>query len=153
VRIGISHGRAVLAVANTGLLVPPDQVDRLFQPFERFGADRSPTRTATGSDFPSIRACNCGGRGCRGLCLPPALKREPGGKPGAYRAQRRGLRRYGVISEPGVPAEAERAVDQGLVAADRGVRADLEVGPDQLALDLLIALPGAVPGQLRSYEV
>ena len=34
-----------------------------------------------------------------------------------------------VISEPGGPAEAERAVDQGLVAADRDIGADLEVGP------------------------
>ena len=47
--------------------------------------------------------------------------------------------------EPGVPAEAERAVDQGLVAADRGVGADLEVGPAQLVLDLLVALLDPVP--------
>src|SRR2546429_9078434 len=45
-----------------------------------------------------------------------------------------------VISEPGSPAEAERAVDQGLVAADRDIGADLEVGPAQLVLDLLVAL-------------
>src|SRR5213078_5381486 len=50
-----------------------------------------------------------------------------------------------VISEPGVPAEAERAVDQGLVAADREIGADLEVGPAQLVLDLLVALLGPVP--------
>ena len=50
-----------------------------------------------------------------------------------------------VISEPGVPAEAERAVDQGLVAADRDVGADLEISPAQLGLDLLVALPGPVP--------
>jgi len=37
-----------------------------------------------------------------------------------------------VIGEPGVPAEAERAVDQGLVAAGRGIGADLEVGPAEL---------------------
>ena len=45
-----------------------------------------------------------------------------------------------VISEPGSPAEAERAVDQRLVAADREVGADLEVGPAQLVFDLLVAL-------------
>jgi hypothetical protein len=45
-----------------------------------------------------------------------------------------------VISEPGVPAEAERAVDEHLVAADREVGADLEVGPAELVLDLLVAL-------------
>ena len=36
--------------------------------------------------------------------------------------------------EPGVPAEAERAVDQHLVPADGDVGADLEVGPAQLVL-------------------
>ena len=45
-----------------------------------------------------------------------------------------------AFGEPGGPAEAERAVDQHLVAPDRGVRADLEVGPAQLVLDLLVAL-------------
>jgi hypothetical protein len=38
------------------------------------------------------------------------------------------------IGEPGGPAEAEGAVDQGLVAADGDVGADLEVGPAQLVL-------------------
>src|ERR1019366_448370 len=50
-----------------------------------------------------------------------------------------------VISEPGGPAEAEGAVDQGLVAADGGVGADLEVGPAQLVLDLFVALLDPVP--------
>jgi hypothetical protein len=44
------------------------------------------------------------------------------------------------MGEPGVPAEAERAVDQHLVAADGDVGADLEVGPAELVLDLLVAL-------------
>ncbi len=46
----------------------------------------------------------------------------------------------GVISGPGSPAEAERAVDRRLVAADRDIGADLEVGPAQLVLNLLVAL-------------
>ena len=106
-------------------------------------------------------------RGRLGPCGPPALQRDPGGKPGADRAQRprprtalagarrraaplsprpgswprcRRLVRCRVIGEPGGPAEAERAVDQHLVAADRDVGADLEVGPAQLVLDLLVAL-------------
>jgi signal transduction histidine kinase len=33
-------GRAVLSVRNTGAVVPPAEVDRLFQPFQRLGADR-----------------------------------------------------------------------------------------------------------------
>src|SRR4051794_37668565 len=48
------------------------------------------------------------------------------------------------FAEPGVPAEAERAADEGLVAADGDVGADLEIGPAQLVLDLLVALLGPV---------
>jgi signal transduction histidine kinase len=36
----ITNGRAVVTVANTGPPVPPDQVDRLFQPFQRQGTQR-----------------------------------------------------------------------------------------------------------------
>jgi signal transduction histidine kinase len=32
-----SHGRAVLSVTNSGPLIPPAEVDRLFQPFQRLG--------------------------------------------------------------------------------------------------------------------
>ena len=44
-----------------------------------------------------------------------------------------------VIGEPGGPAEAERAVDQALVAADRDIGADLEVRPAQLVFDPRVA--------------
>jgi hypothetical protein len=49
------------------------------------------------------------------------------------------------VGDPGLPAEAECAADQGVVAADGGVRADLEVGPAQFVFDLFVALldPGA----------
>jgi signal transduction histidine kinase len=33
--------RALLTVANTGPVVPPDAVDRLFQPFQRLGTART----------------------------------------------------------------------------------------------------------------
>jgi signal transduction histidine kinase len=33
-------GRAVISVGNTGQLVTPDDVDRLFQPFQRLGSER-----------------------------------------------------------------------------------------------------------------
>ena len=33
-------GRAAILVANTGLVIPPDEVDRLFQPFRQLGSDR-----------------------------------------------------------------------------------------------------------------
>ena len=40
VSTGTRNDRAVLVVANTGPAVPPAAVDRLFQPFQRLGADR-----------------------------------------------------------------------------------------------------------------
>jgi len=36
----IADGRAVLRVGNTGRPIPPGDVDRLFQPFQRLGSDR-----------------------------------------------------------------------------------------------------------------
>ncbi len=48
--------------------------------------------------------------------------------------------------EPGVPAEGERAVHQRLVAADRRVGADAEVGPGEFVPDLLVALLDPVAG-------
>ncbi len=40
VTTGISDGRSVLAIANTGPVIPPDHVDLLFQPFGRLEATR-----------------------------------------------------------------------------------------------------------------
>jgi signal transduction histidine kinase len=40
VSVTASDGQAVLAVSNTGEPVPPAEVSRLFQPFQRLGADR-----------------------------------------------------------------------------------------------------------------
>jgi signal transduction histidine kinase len=39
-RVGTQNGHAVLEVANTGPVVPADQVERLLQPFQRLGAER-----------------------------------------------------------------------------------------------------------------
>src|SRR5207302_7552797 len=64
---------------------------------------------------------------------------------GGFRPRSRSVARGGAVAEPGGPAEAERAVDQGLVAADREIGADLEVGPAQLVFDLLVALLDPVP--------
>jgi signal transduction histidine kinase len=41
---GISDGLAVITVSNTGPLVPADEVDRLFQPFQRLGTQRLGTQ-------------------------------------------------------------------------------------------------------------
>ena len=78
----------------------------------------------------------CGGTAARGPPLSAAGVRPRSGSSVLLRR---------VFGEPGVPAEAERAVDQGLVAADGGIGADLEVGPAQLVLDLLVALLTARP--------
>jgi signal transduction histidine kinase len=40
VATGIRSGRSVLSVSNTGPVIPPDQVERLFQPFGRLEATR-----------------------------------------------------------------------------------------------------------------
>ena len=41
-------GRAVLSVGNTGPLVVPGEMERLFQPFQRLGADRTGSAGAHG---------------------------------------------------------------------------------------------------------
>jgi signal transduction histidine kinase len=38
---GTKNSRAVLSVTNTGPAVPPKAIDRLFQPFQRLGTDRT----------------------------------------------------------------------------------------------------------------
>src|SRR5689334_4282181 len=118
----------------------------------------------TATEF--IRACSCGGGGaldhaCHQRCstvqgvsqarIARSARGQDGGGGGKaafgpplsaarfWPRWRRVLLRRG-IGEPGVPAEGEGAVDRGLVAADRGVGADLEVGPAQLVFDLFVAL-------------
>src|SRR5260370_1152088 len=57
------------------------------------------------------------------------------------------------MGEPGVPAEAERAVNQDLVAADRDVGADLEIGPAELVLDLLVTLLDPVADAVQAHDL
>jgi signal transduction histidine kinase len=40
IETGTAAGRAVLRVANSGPVVPPEQLDRLFEPFQRLGDER-----------------------------------------------------------------------------------------------------------------
>jgi hypothetical protein len=58
-----------------------------------------------------------------------------------------------VVVEADVPAKAECAVDQGLVAADGDVGADLEVGPAQLVFDLFAALLDPVPDAVDRHDL
>ncbi len=55
--------------------------------------------------------------------------------------------------EPLVPAEGEGAADQGLVAADGAVRADLEVGPAEFVLDLFVALLDPWPQAVEADDL
>lgn len=56
VRVRTRAGQAWLAVANTGGLVPADQVDRLLQPFQRLGGDRVGHRDGLGLGLSIVAA-------------------------------------------------------------------------------------------------
>ncbi|MFF7474802.1 ATP-binding protein [Streptomyces sp. NPDC008092] len=56
VTTGTSEGRAVLTVSNTGPVVPPDAVERLYQPFERLTAARTGRREGLGLGLSIVRA-------------------------------------------------------------------------------------------------
>jgi signal transduction histidine kinase len=36
----MTDGRAVIRIANSGTVIPPGELDRLFQPFQRLGYER-----------------------------------------------------------------------------------------------------------------
>ncbi len=49
-------GRAVLSVTNTGPVIPPGEVDRLFQPFQRLNARRAHHRNGHGLGLSIVQA-------------------------------------------------------------------------------------------------
>ena len=49
-------GRAVISVSNTGQLIPPDQIDRLFQPFQRLGSERTQNARGHGLGLAIVHA-------------------------------------------------------------------------------------------------
>jgi signal transduction histidine kinase len=49
-------GRAVLSVANSGPPIPPGEVDRLFRPFQRLGADRTDQGDGLGLGLSIVQA-------------------------------------------------------------------------------------------------
>jgi signal transduction histidine kinase len=53
---GIRAGRAVLTVANSGPVVPPAQVGRLFEPFQRLGEDRVGSDGGSGLGLSIVKA-------------------------------------------------------------------------------------------------
>src|SRR5579859_4939421 len=64
----------------------------------------------------------------------------------------RGCRLW-TVGRTSFPAERERAVDQGLVATDRGGGTNLEVGPAQLVFDLFVAWLDPVPDPLAPHHL
>src|SRR5271169_2102028 len=56
VRTGVRDGRAVLSVTNTGPLIPPAEVDRLFQPFQRLDPRRVSYKDGHGLGLSIVRA-------------------------------------------------------------------------------------------------
>jgi signal transduction histidine kinase len=53
---GTRNGHAVLAVANTGPPIPPTEVDRLFQPFQRLAPDRGSHAGGAGLGLSIVKA-------------------------------------------------------------------------------------------------
>ncbi len=66
---GDRDGRAFLAVSNTGPVIPPDQLGRLFQPFQRLDPGRAVPGGGTGRDGSGAGRDWGGGRGGLGLGL------------------------------------------------------------------------------------
>ncbi len=56
VATGLTDGRAIVTVSNTGPLIPPDEVDRLFQPFQRLGSQRLRPAGGHGLGLPIVSA-------------------------------------------------------------------------------------------------
>jgi signal transduction histidine kinase len=52
VTTGTDSGRAVLSVASTGPVIPPGQVDRLFQPFQEVGVEGRAARSRVAPGWP-----------------------------------------------------------------------------------------------------
>jgi signal transduction histidine kinase len=53
---GLRAGRAVLTVANSGPVIPPAQVGRLFEPFQRLGGDRVGSEGGSGLGLSIVKA-------------------------------------------------------------------------------------------------
>jgi signal transduction histidine kinase len=51
-----SDGQATLAIGNSGAVIPPGEVDRLFQPFQRLGTERTGNGGGSGLGLAIVRA-------------------------------------------------------------------------------------------------
>jgi signal transduction histidine kinase len=94
VTTGADAGRAVLAVRNDGPVVPPGEIDRLFQPFQRNGMDRTRNHD--------------GGLGL-GLSIVAAIATAHGATVTAHPHPTGGLEI--TVHFPGAPARQERPAE------------------------------------------
>ena len=67
-------GKATLRVTNTGAVIPPDQVERLFQPFQRLGGVRTGNGDGYGLGLSIVRAI----AGAHGATLTSRAQPEGG---------------------------------------------------------------------------
>jgi signal transduction histidine kinase len=56
VRTGMEDGAAVLSVSNTGPVIPPAELDRIFQPFQRLDRRRANYQDGHGLGLSIVRA-------------------------------------------------------------------------------------------------
>ena len=98
----VTAGRPGIRVSNTGPVIPPDEVDRLFQPFQRLGSER-------------IRAS--GGHGL-GLAIVRAITTAHGGTLTAATRRDGGLDIE--VSFPGFPGQALDAAVSAVSAVSAG---------------------------------
>jgi signal transduction histidine kinase len=67
-------GRAILRVGNTGPVIPPDRLERLFEPFQRLGGARTHSDGGYGLGLAIVRAI----AGAHGATLTPRARPEGG---------------------------------------------------------------------------
>jgi signal transduction histidine kinase len=69
-----AEGRARITVRNTGTVIPPDQVERLFQPFQQLGSQRIRHNGGLGLGLAIVRAI----ASAHGATLIPQARPEGG---------------------------------------------------------------------------
>ncbi len=111
VTTGTSLGHAVLSVASTGPVIPPDEVERLFQPFQRLQPRAAPSGHGHGLGLSIVRAIatahnatiNARARPGGGLAIDVTFPRPPIAEP--PQATRHGPDRPAPDSSPRLPAQ------------------------------------------------
>ncbi|MDE3069151.1 MAG: HAMP domain-containing protein [Acidobacteriota bacterium] len=71
VQVAVEHGRATLTVTNTGPLVPPSDLERLLQPFQRLSAQRTGEHDGLGLGLSIAQAIATAHEAALGLLAAP----------------------------------------------------------------------------------